>query len=548
MTTITLSKRELLKAIGKKLTDAQLKDRISYLGTDLESIKGDKINVEIFPSRPDLLSLHGLARALASFTGVKTGLRDYKVKKSDYQVIIDKSVSGIRPFTACAVVKNLKFDNQTIKEVIDLQEKLHLSYGRNRKRCAIGIYPFEKIKLPIRYTAKDPTDILFQPLEYPRKLNGAQILSKHPTGREYGHLLEGKKRFPIFVDANEEILSMPPIINSDNVGKIARSTKEVFIEVSGFDFRIVSECINMIVCALADTGGEIYSMRLKYPGKTYTTPVLKPKTLKLNEKFVQKILGLNLSNKRIKTSLEKMGYAYQNGMVRIPSYRSDIISQIDIVEDIAIGYGYENFEEEIPKAATIGLESDISIFKNHLADILAGLGLIEVATYNLTSKENQTKMMNSEVPLVELKNSISQEFGVLRSWVIPSLLSVLKTNKHHEYPQNIFGFGTIFKKKQNIIENDRLCVMLCEPKADFTRAKQILDYIANACSFKYQLSETEHKSFISGRVGRVSVRGKNIAYIGELHPQVLSNFELEMPVSTFELNITELLETLKIFK
>jgi phenylalanyl-tRNA synthetase beta chain len=213
MPTVTLNRKVVDKLIGKKLSDDKLKERISFLGTDLENLDAKEIHVEIFPNRPDMLSEQGFSRALSSFIGTKPGLKKYSVKKSNHKVIVEESVKEVRPYTACAIVKNLKFDHEKIKEIIQIQEKLHITYGRNRKKCAIGVYPFEKIKTPIRFIAKKPQEIKFQPLESKKELTGLQILSQHPTGRDYGHLLEGKDKFPIFVDANDNVLSMPPIIN-----------------------------------------------------------------------------------------------------------------------------------------------------------------------------------------------------------------------------------------------------------------------------------------------------------------------------------------------
>ena len=184
MPTININKQVFERLVGKKLLTEKLKDRISYLGTDLENITKDEIIVEIFPNRPDMLSVQGFARAFSSFIGVKTGLKHYKVEPSKEKVIIDKSVANVRPYTACAIVKDMRFDDEKIKEIIDIQEKLHVTYGRNRKKAAIGIYPFEKIKPPIRFIAKKPEEIRFKPLEFPREINGKQILSQHPAGRD----------------------------------------------------------------------------------------------------------------------------------------------------------------------------------------------------------------------------------------------------------------------------------------------------------------------------------------------------------------------------
>src|SRR3989338_258157 len=190
MPTITLNKKVFEELVGKKLPLEQLKDRISMLGTDLEKIEGNEIVVEIFPNRPDMLSEPGFARAFSSFIGVKTGLRQYEVKDSGQKVIIESSVKDVRPYTACAIVKNMNLDDEKIQEIIHIQEKLHLTYGRNRKKAAIGIYPLEKITFPITFRAEKPDKLSFIPLGAIRPLTGLQILSQHPAGREYGHLLE----------------------------------------------------------------------------------------------------------------------------------------------------------------------------------------------------------------------------------------------------------------------------------------------------------------------------------------------------------------------
>jgi len=543
MPTINLNKKAFEKLIGRVLPLEKLKDRISYLGTDLEKIEGNEIIVEVFPDRPDMLSIQGFARAFSSFIGSKKGLRKYIVKKSNYKVVIDKSVKNIRPYTACAIVKNISFDNEKIKEVVQIQEKLHITYGRNRKKAAIGIYPFEKIKPPIRFIARKPEEIKFQPLEFSREINGRQILSQHPAGREYGSLLEGLSKYPIFIDANNEILSMPPIINSHKTGKITEQTKDIFVECSGFDFHVLAICLNIIVTALADMGGKIYSMELIYPGKKIVCPNLEPRKILFNLVAMNTWLGLNLKERDAKNYLQRMGYGYSKGQVLVPAYRADVLHEVDIFEDIAIAYGFENFKEEIPNVATIGEEDGFEKFKNKIAELLIGFNLIEISSYNLTNKQDMLDKMNIKMDYVELENA-SSDYNVLRTWLIPNALKILKENKRYDYPQRLFEIGTIFKKnlkeETGIEENTRVSVVVSHSTAGYTEIKQILDTLLSNLSLKYSIMETEHNSFIPGRVGRVIVNERKIAYIGEIHPQCLENFTLEMPVAAFELNLTDI--------
>jgi phenylalanyl-tRNA synthetase beta chain len=229
MANIKFSRKIFEKEIGK--LDEAMQTKIAMFGTTLESFNDDEIELEIFPNRPDLLSYQGFKRSFLAFLGKKTGLKKYKIypPEKDFVVDIDSSVKNVRPYTACAIVKGLKFDDEKIKELIEIQEKLHFTVGRNRKKVAIGIYPLEKIKLPITFEAKEPDRIKFIPLESEREMTGLEILQRHPTGRDYAHLLAGKEKFPIFIDSAKNILSMPPIINSKMTGKVDFQTTSVFI-------------------------------------------------------------------------------------------------------------------------------------------------------------------------------------------------------------------------------------------------------------------------------------------------------------------------------
>ncbi|MBI4158857.1 phenylalanine--tRNA ligase subunit beta [Candidatus Woesearchaeota archaeon] len=538
MPTVNLNRKEVEKLIGKKLDLAKLKDRISMLGTDLEDITEDKIIVEVFPNRPDMLSEQGFSRALSSFIGVKPGLRDYKVKKSNDKVVIESSVKEVRPFTACAIVKNLRFDEESIKSIIQIQEKLHIGFGRNRRKAAIGIYPLEKIKFPVRFIALPPEEIKFIPLESLEEMNGREILEKHPTGKEYAHLLNKQDKYPIFIDANNNVLSMPPIINSETVGRITDKTKEVFIECSGFDFNILNKCLNIIVTALADMNGEIYSLNLEYEKNTETTPSLTPEERELNLNYVNKMLGLNLKESEVKELLERMGHEYKNKKVRIPAYRSDILHEIDLIEDIAIAYGYENFKEEIPNVSTIGEESYLTKFKRRITEALIGLELIECSSFHLSNKTILNEKMKTKTKLTVVESAVNADYDTLRNFLLPNLLEILSRNKRYEYPQNIFEIGTVFD--EDIKEHESLCIVKSEKEVNFTKIKQVLDALMSSLDIHYKIEEISYPWFIEGRAGEIIVNNKKIGMLGELNPEVLINWNLEMPASVLEFNINEL--------
>src|SRR3989338_3310740 len=545
MPTITLNKTVFEKLVGKKLPLEQLKDRISMLGTDLEKIEGDEIHVEIFPNRPDMLSEAGFARAFSSFIGVKKGLRKYSIKKSNYLVIIDSSVEGIRPYTACAVVKSIQFDAEKIRQIIQIQEKLHVTYGRNRKKAAIGIYPLDKITFPVTFKADKPDRIKFLPLEAAQSMSATQIIEEHKAGKEYGHLLAGFPRYPYFIDAQQEILSMPPIINSHHTGRVTEETKGVFIECSGFDFEVLSRCLTMIATALADMGGELYSVELDYGKKKRITPNITPTTMKLDFDYINQRLGLNLTVKEIVKYLERMGYGYEKNMVLIPSYRADILHQVDLIEDIAIAYGYENFKEEIPRAGTIGQEAPLESFARKVREVLVGLRLLEVKNYHLMMKEELTVKMNSASGGIALKNAVG-DYNHLRNSIIPSLLKTLAENQHQEYPLNLFEMGRVFEEGKNtetgVKEIDKLAIALCHEKVDFTEIRQVADVLISSLGLTLAVKEMTHPSFISGRVGEILVDKKKIGISGEIHPAVLTNWKITTPVAVLELDVEKMWE------
>jgi phenylalanyl-tRNA synthetase beta chain len=553
MTVLTLNRKELEKNIGKISKD--IEEKITMFGTTVESLTDDEISVEVYPNRPDLLSLQGFSRAINAFISKKTSIKDYKVEKpeKDFKVIIDKSVKKVRPFTACAIVKNLKFNEETIKEIIDVQEKLHGSYARNRKKLAIGIYPLEEIKLPIKFLAKDPTEIRFKPLEFPKEINARQILSQHPTGREYGHLLDGCEVYPIFEDSNNEILSMPPIINSDKTGKITEKTKDVFIECSGFNFEFLKKTLNMIVCTLSDLGGKIYTIEIEdiKENKKYMTPDLEPIKKEFDIDFVNKTLGLELNDKTIKQLLEKMNIGYikekEKNIALVPAYRTDILHEIDIVEDIAIAYGYDNFDPILPNISSVGEEDKTSILIRKISELLAGLGLLEISTYHISTKENQYKKIGYKeykeiIEIIDSKN----ENNILRTSLLSQSIKVLSENSDASYPQKIFEIGNIFyedeKSETEIGEKQSLCISICHEKANLTELKQIWDYIARMLDIKYDISETNHPTFIDGRCGNIIINKKSAGIFGEVSPNVLKNNKIKMPVASLEIDVSSLMK------
>ncbi|MEK6888666.1 MAG: phenylalanine--tRNA ligase subunit beta [Nanoarchaeota archaeon] len=539
MASAKFSRKEFEKHI--KLTKV-IEEKIPLFGTGLESISEEEIIIEVNPNRPDLLSMHGFLRAFKAFLGKETGLKKYRLHtpEDNYKVMVDSSVSKVRPFTACAIVKNLNFDDEKIKEIVDLQEKLHSTLGRNRKKLAIGIYPLEKITLPIKYEARKPKDIIFVPLESNKKMNAEEILNKHPTGKSYAHLLKNYSEYPIFIDSKNNILSMPPIINSHETGKVTEETKDVFIECSGNDLESLKKTLNIITTTLADMGGKVYQMNLQYGKNKIITPDLSARKIKISIDKANSLLGLNLKEKDLEKLLPRMGYDYKKPNVSIPAWRTDIMHEVDIIEDIAIAYGYNNLIPELPSVATSASESKEEIIKNKIAEILIGLNLLEVSSYHLIKEEEADKIKLKDRITVD---NAKTEYKILRPNLYISALRILSENKDNEYPQKIFEIGKVFSKSETSVK-EQTNLMIALAPGNFTIIKQILESLLHPLNINSKLTESRNEILIEGRTAEISINGEKTGFIGEVHPSTLKDFGVKMPVSLLEINIDEIISIL----
>ena len=525
--------------IKKKLSLEELEDLLFKMGFELEDVKGDEIAIEMTAERPDLLCPHGLARAINHYLGEKP--KEYKTKKSGYKVIVEDSVKKSRPFTVCAVVKNLKFNEDNLKEIIDFQEKLHTTFARGRKKAAIGMYPLENITPPIYYKAETPEKFSFIPLDFSESMTGKEILEKHPKGIDYKHLLEKCDKYPIFIDSKNEILSMPPIINSAKLGKITNDTKEVFIECSGFNMETLKKTLNLVVTTLVDFGGEAYSMDVVYKDKKIETPDLDPEEINLEKCNAEKMLGLKLSDKEVFSLLERTGYIRKENKIFAPCYRVDILHEVDVIDDIARAYGPDNFIPEFPQVSTIGNLMRNTRIETRVRELMVGLGFQEVFTLILTSKDEQFEKMRIKGDAIFLEDQADKSINMIRVSLLPELLRVLKTNQHYEFPQKIFEVGkVVFPGKETETrsrEETHLSSLISNSIATYEEISSVLNSIFSNLNISYRLKETEDRRFIKGRVAKINIDGKEIGVVGEICPKVLDNFKLDNPTIGFELDL-----------
>ncbi len=549
MVVLETDKKTLLGYVGRDITDEELEETLFSMGFELEKADDGKLRIEITPERVDMISVQGCARALRQYLGIEPGLKKYEVRPSGIEIFIDESVKNVRPYTVAAVVRGIEFNDERIKEIIWLQEKLHDTYARGRKQAAIGIYPLEPITPPIRYYAEAPEKIRFVPLGAEEPMTGREILEKHPTGIKYAHLLQGKEKYPLFVDAEGKVLSMPPIINSRDLGMVTEDTRNVFVECSGHDLKKLNTVLNVIVTSLADMGGRIESVRVHAYGQGYSPPDLSPWKMTLDSDQLERWSGIRLSAAEMKPLLERMGYDAEEISsteveVSIPAYRADVLHPVDIIDDVLRAYGFDNIPEKISNLMTVGGLTKDTVLSEDVREIMTGMGFQEALTLALTSTEDQYHKMNvEEGPHVRLTERKEKSINMVRTWVLPELMKVLQSNRSKPFPQRVFEVGYVVipdSSSDTLAKNElRLAAVISDDKANYSDAKAVLEMLCRVMGWELALNETGHGSFIPGRTAKILLNGKECGIIGEVHPQVLENYGLEHPASAFEISLQQ---------
>jgi phenylalanyl-tRNA synthetase beta chain len=538
MPVVRLYTDELEKMVGKDIDE--IIEVLPMLGSDIERIEKDHIDVEFFPNRPDLYSVEGVARALRGIFELETGLKEYEVKDSSEKLTIDPSVKKVRPNIVGAIVREIRLTDEVIRSLVELQEDLHWTIGRNRRKVAIGIHDLSVIEFPLKYTTVDE-NFEFVPLDYSYEMSIKEILEYHKKGIEFGFILEGSDKYPIIIDANEGVLSMPPIINCERT-RLTEDTSDLFIDVTGLDDS-VEKALNILVSMLADRGGKLESIVIVDGEKTFRTPDLSPRDLEVEFDEISSLLGTELAREDIISSLEKMRYGVTPGnalKVKVPAYRADIMHPWDIIEDIAIGYGYDRLKPIYPDVSTIGATHPWEDLKELVREIMTGLGFLEILTFTLTSPEVQyVKMRRSEKDYTDVMHPISEDYTILRTDLLPNLLETLSINKHNPLPQKLFEVGEVVISDHNHL---RLAGVITHSNANFAEIRSVIQRLMAEINVGYEIEEGHDSAFISGRCGAISISDRPLGIFGEIHPMVLENFELVNPVVGFEIDLETVLD------
>jgi phenylalanyl-tRNA synthetase beta chain len=518
-------------------------ERLPYLGLDIEEEAQDYIKVEYNPNRPDFSTDYGIVRALKGLLGLEKGCPKYSVQKSDLVVQVDKSVEEVRPYIVSALIEGVTLDDETIRQIIAMQEDLHHTIGRRRAKVSIGIHNFDVLKPPIIYTTEAP-DFRFVPLGGVEPLSMREILEKTPVGQKYGWIVAKHKRYPILIDSLGQVLSFPPIINGE-LTRVTQATRNLFLDVTATDLKAAEDALAILATTLADAGGVIRSVEVHYPNLVLTTPNLSETEMGVELKRGNKLLGLKLRGEEAVECLarSRIDAEYDGSMIRakIPRYRVDIMHPIDLVEEVAIGYGLDRLTPTLPPTKIVGRPHPELKRLSAIREVCVGLGLTEVMNLSLTSEAAlYTNLGRGAQDAIKVEEAKSSEHKYLRDMLIPSLLLNLATNIHEPYPQRLFELAKTFHRRGGeIVEEYHLAVITSHSEANYTEAKSLLDAITQqAFGLRCKTKPSTNPLFIEGRCAEVK-GGRLEGVIGEIRPEVLQAFNLRMPAAALELNIEQ---------
>ncbi|CAJ37969.1 phenylalanine--tRNA ligase subunit beta [Methanocella arvoryzae] len=552
MATVTLNYPDLVKLIGIDLSLDKVREVMFELGSETEDIQGDEVTFEVTSDRADLLSEEGIARMLRAYYSIETGFRIPKLQPSGYKLIVNREVEPVRPYVTGAIVRNVQFTDESIKSLMHLQEKLHGTFGRKRKKGAVGVHDLSKIKgREIHYRAVPGDSVKFVPLQSDELMTLSDVLARHPKGIDYRYVLEGKNLMPIITD-DEGIFSFPPIINSKRT-EVTLNTHDLLIELTGEDLRTIDYMLNIVLYSLDLRGASIYSIDVVYPDETLHRPDFNVRNIDIEVDYVNRVLGLELTAPDIKALLERMGFKVaETGsdylIVEVPPYRADILHKRDVVDDVGRAFGYNNITPSYPNTPSVGKLTEATKLGDAIRNTMIGLGCQDTFNFILIGKDEVFGKMNlpDDGTAVEISNPYAEQYNIVRTSLIPSLMIVLSNNLHRDYPQNIFEVGTVAHldsaENTGVKEIDHVACTLCYAKAGFNEIKVKLQSL---CANFGKLDElktvaAEHPSFIPGRCAEVRIGDKKVGIIGELSPVVLKSWGIEMPVAAFEMEIAAL--------
>lgn len=563
--------RALMTKRGHTHDVGHVHEALPLLGTDIDRCDEESLDIEIFPDRPDLLSGETLAFAMAPFLHNAPSEPDMPTTDSGITVNVDASLADVRPVIQCAVVRGIDLPeskeeiDKFIKGLMEHQEKLHFAIGRGRRRVSIGVHDLEKITPPFRVVTV-PASETFVPLACEEPMSIDRILAEHPKGVEYAHLLEDTDAYPLILDANDDVLSFPPIINGDHT-TVTHTTRDFFIDVTGWDERACESSLMLVCLQLMERGGTVQTVEVTTcTGEKRTLPRGEGQRHRVPEELVTSLLGRTFDDNELEKAMNRMGGRFEGRekagddspvksqsmavasagtselLFTMPRWRFDLLHPVDLVEEIAIGHGYEDLGSDQPKAPITAKARPDHHLRRRLRDAMQGLGMLQIQSLTLSNEKDQFSNMRWEPQhgVTKITNPITVEHTVLRQHLLPGLLRLLAANRHHDLPQSVYELGTVVRDHINC---ERLAFLSAERAGGFAAVRGRIQALCTNLGINNWTVEAlpdGEGPWLAGRAAKLLVQGTWVGCFGELDPAVSMLYDLRVPLNGAEFDVTAL--------
>jgi phenylalanyl-tRNA synthetase beta chain len=602
MPVVEVDPDELRRLTGHaEKSDAELREDLFALGLEFEGVtpEGD-FELEFAPDRLDRLSVAGVARSLRYQYGDDRGVYVPETTAPEWTIRVEGSVSASRPYVTGAVIRGLDLDAGALDALIQLQEKLHATMGRGRAKGAIGIHDLTMLKgeslteagesgadgtgKSITYRGIDPEGDRFVPLDSDAERTPAGVLEEHPTGAEYGDLVRGYDRYPAIYD-DVGLFSFPPVINGRRT-EVTTDSRDLFVELTGTDQWTVDRMGAIVCYALDARGGQVEEVRIEYAedhaaaaGRERLRPDFEVRQKQVTHDRIETTMGIDLDPEDavdyfersgldaeivgVGDSAERRSADHSSGQspreddeiaydVSIPPYRVDVRHPVDLVDDLGRAYGFNDLTPRYPDVSTIGGRTESSRLEAAARTQLVGLGFEDLLNFHMINEAKNYDRMRTDpgsdvlggARAPTIAEPYSGDYTMLRTWVLPSILLVLENNTHRAYPQDLaeIGFAAGVDESQNtgVAECHSVGAALARHDASYEDAKARLQALARSFEADLATPATDHPTFIEGRAAEVVLDGDSAGVIGEVHPAVLVEHDLEVPVAAFEFRLDAL--------
>lgn len=542
MPVVEISYSRMRKLVGRT-SRKRISEALPFLGLDIESEDGDLVRVEYSPNRPDYSTDYGISLGLQGLLGIRTGAVGLEIAKGGNALAVSSKVAGIRPYVTGIIARGGTVTDRLVRQLMAMQEDLHFGMGRRRKKSSIGMHDLDRISFPLSYTTAKRTH-KFVPLNSGTEMSARQILMETEVGRSYGGILGQSAEIPVILDDSGTTVSFPPIINAAAT-TVTESTRNLFVEVTGISKTGIEDMLSVAALVLQTAGFSLESVGISGAGNS--TPGLESRRMNLAPELVRRTLGLDITASEMVSCLQRsrLAASEEDKLVEcvVPPYRFDILSEMDLVEEVALGYGIGNIGPRLAAPQTLGGPSPVSVRLKQLDRLLVGLGYTEALNSSLTSERILCGITGrSDKKIIRVLDSKSREHTVLRDSLLPGLVENLSRNIHAPYPQKLFETGTVFKLDNPVAETDNLACVSAHADAGFTEMKSVVQSALKlGFGINVRTRAASHPMFEDGSTATLLAGRRTIGMIGQVGRDILSEYKIRVPVAGFELYLTGLI-------